>query len=109
MVAHIGGEPADIEGIVRVASKRGIPVVEDCAQSHGARLDGRPLGSFGKVAAFSTMFGKHHCTGGQGGLVFTRDAALYAAVRRAADRGKPFDPRPDSTRRARGRRTTWRR
>lgn len=92
VVAHIGGEPADIEGIVRVASKRGIPVVEDCAQSHGARLHGRPVGTFGSIAAFSTMFGKHHCTGGQGGVVFTRDMALHAAVRRAADRGKPFDP-----------------
>lgn len=92
VVAHIGGEPADIEGIVKVAAKRGIPVVEDCAQSHGARLAGRPLGTFGAVAAFSTMFGKHHCTGGQGGVVYTRDLALHAAVRRAADRGKPFDP-----------------
>jgi len=38
------------------------------------------------------MFGKHHCTGGQGGIVFTKDLALHTAVRRAADRGKPFDP-----------------
>ena len=36
------------------------------------------------------MFGKHHCTGGQGGVVFTRDETLYAKVRRAADRGKAF-------------------
>lgn len=91
VVAHIGGEPADIEGILKVAAKRGIPVVEDCAQSHGARLHGRPTGSFGALSAFSTMFGKHYCTGGQGGMVFTKDPARHAAIRRSADRGKAFD------------------
>ena len=44
------------------------------------------------------MFGKHHCTGGQGGIVFTKDQVRHAAVRRAADRGKPFDPSAGSTR-----------
>ncbi len=90
VVAHIFGEPADMPGILRVARRRRIPVVEDCAQSHGARLRGRFLGAFGDIAAFSTMFGKHHCTGGQGGLVFTRRRALYEEARRVADRGKPF-------------------
>jgi dTDP-4-amino-4,6-dideoxygalactose transaminase len=65
-------------------------VIEDCAQAHGARIDGRLVGSFGKVAAFSTMGGKHHCTGGQGGVVFTTDEDLYWRSRRASDRGKPF-------------------
>ena len=36
------------------------------------------------------MFGKQHCTGGQGGIVFTKDSALFAKVRQYADRGKPF-------------------
>ncbi|MCC6446295.1 MAG: DegT/DnrJ/EryC1/StrS family aminotransferase [Armatimonadetes bacterium] len=90
VAAHIAGEPADIAGIVAVAKKRGLPVVEDCAQSHCARLNGRMIGTFGDVSAFSTMFGKHHCSGGQGGLVFTRDESLSWAIRRASDRGKPF-------------------
>lgn len=90
VVSHIGGEPADIAGIVEVARKRKIPVVEDCAQSHGATLNGRQVGSFGDIAAFSTMFGKHHCTGGQGGVVFTKNEDLYWSVRRVSDRGKPF-------------------
>ena len=46
--------------------------------------------TFGTVAAFSTMWGKHHSTGGQGGVLFTRDAELYRTIRGAADRGKPF-------------------
>ena len=90
LIPHIAGEPADMEGILQVANAHGLPVIEDCAQAHGAALNGRLLGTFGCLAAFSTMFGKHHCSGGQGGLVFTRDEQRYQAVRRASDRGKPF-------------------
>ncbi|MBU4199918.1 MAG: DegT/DnrJ/EryC1/StrS family aminotransferase [Verrucomicrobia bacterium] len=97
VVAHIAGEPADMAGIMALAKKRRIPVVEDCAQAHGATIDGRMVGTFGEVAAFSTMFGKHHCTGGQGGVVFTRCEDLYWAARRASDRGKPFGLPPGST------------
>jgi len=90
LIPHIAGEPADMEGIMQVASCHKLPVIEDCAQAHGARLSSRMLGTFGNLAAFSTMFGKHHCSGGQGGLVFTRDELLYQLIRRASDRGKPF-------------------
>ena len=47
LVPHVLGEPADIRGIMRVAKRRGLPVVEDCAQSHGATLDGQRVGTFG--------------------------------------------------------------
>jgi len=90
VVAHIFGEPADMPGIMKVARRHKLLVVEDCAQAHGARLKGRRVGTFGDIAAFSTMFGKHHCTGGQGGVVFTRHAKRYLEIRRASDRGKPF-------------------
>jgi len=90
IVAHIGGLPCDMDAIMALASKRGLPVIEDCAQAHGATCRGKPVGTFGDVAAFSTMSGKHHVTGGQGGVVFTRDEQMYWRIRRAADRGKPF-------------------
>jgi len=90
VVPHIFGEPADMPGIMQVARAHGLQVVEDCSQSHGSRLNGQLVGTFGNIAAFSTMFGKHHCTGGQGGLVYTRDETLYWRIRRASDRGKPF-------------------
>lgn len=90
VVAHVAGEPAPIESIARLAERRGVPLIEDCAQAHGARIGGAPAGSFGAVACFSTMWGKHHSTGGQGGVVFTRDAGRYRQIRGAADRGKPF-------------------
>ena len=89
VVPHIAGEPADIGGIMEVAGRHGIPVIEDCAQAHGARFKGRLAGSFGDLSAFSTMSGKHHSSGAQGGMVFTRDEARYQSVRRMADRGKP--------------------
>lgn len=90
VVAHIAGEPCDIDNIVALAKKHNIPVLEDVSQSHGAKYNGKYLGSFGDIAAFSTMFGKHHCTGGQGGMIFTKREDLYWKVRRIADRGKPF-------------------
>jgi dTDP-4-amino-4,6-dideoxygalactose transaminase len=77
--------------IMALAEKHGIPVIEDCSQTHGSEINGRKVGSFGDIAAFSTMFGKHICTGGQGGVVFTRNEELYWKIRRAADRGKPFN------------------
>ena len=90
LVSHIAGEPADIKGILEVADRHGIPVVEDCAQAYGAEVDGQLVGTFGAYGAFSLMFGKHICTGGQGGIVFTRSEELYRKQLRAADRGKPF-------------------
>jgi dTDP-4-amino-4,6-dideoxygalactose transaminase len=90
VVAHVAGEPADVENIARLARRNGIPLIEDCAQAHGGTFFGRPVGTFGDVSVFSTMSGKHHTTGAQGGIVYTRDRALYEAVRRASDRGKPF-------------------
>ena len=89
IVPHIAGEPADIGGIMALARRHGIPVIEDCAQAHGARYQGQLVGSFGDIAAFSTMSGKHHSSGAQGGMVYTRDEALYRSARRMADRGKP--------------------
>ena len=91
VVAHIAGEPVDMDPILELASARGIPVVEDCAQAHGASYKGRPVGTLGDIAAFSTMSGKHHATGPQGGVVFSRDRELVWEAKRFADRGKPFN------------------
>jgi dTDP-4-amino-4,6-dideoxygalactose transaminase len=90
LVAHIAGEPADMAGVLDVAAEHKLPVIEDCAQAHGATIGGQMVGTFGDIAAFSTMSGKHHCTGSQGGVVFTKHEALYHEMRRNSDRGKPF-------------------
>ena len=100
VVAHIAGEPVDMDPILELAQARGIPVVEDCAQAHGARYKGRPVGTLGQIAAFSTMSGKHHATGPQGGVVFSRDKDLLWEAKRFADRGKPFNVESSSNIRA---------
>jgi perosamine synthetase len=90
IVAHLTGHSVDLDPILDLAGERNIPVIEDCAQSHGALYKGRMVGTFGAISAFSTMFGKHHATGAQGGVVFTRDTLLFARARQVIDRGKPF-------------------
>ena len=90
IVAHIAGEPAEMDAILELAGRRGVPVIEDCAQAHGARCRGRTAGTLGTLGVFSTMSGKHHATGPQGGVVFTADEALGWRCKRFADRGKPL-------------------
>jgi dTDP-4-amino-4,6-dideoxygalactose transaminase len=90
VVAHISGHPVDMDPLLKLAAERRIPVVEDCAQAHGSLYKGRMAGSLGTISAFSTMFGKQHCTGAQGGVIFTKDTLLFARVRQIADRGKPY-------------------
>jgi len=94
VVAHIAGEPADMDAILRVTRRHGLRVIEDCAQAHGTRYKGRLVGTFGDIAAFSTMSGKHMATGAQGGVVYTRNEELHWNGRRFADRGKPFGLTP---------------
>ncbi len=90
IIPHIAGEPAEIDKICEFAKSKGIKVVEDAAQAHGAKLNGKLVGTFGDIAAYSMMFGKHTCMGGQGGVVFTKSEDLYWKVRQYSDRGKPF-------------------
>jgi dTDP-4-amino-4,6-dideoxygalactose transaminase len=97
VVAHIGGEPANMPEIIALAKKHSLKVVEDCAQSHMAKINGQNVGTFGDAGAFSLMFGKHMCTGGQGGAVFTKSEEMYWNIRRVADRGKPFNLPAGST------------
>ncbi|HUT60878.1 MAG TPA: DegT/DnrJ/EryC1/StrS family aminotransferase, partial [Phycisphaerae bacterium] len=91
VLGHIAGEPCQVARIAEIARRRGIPLIEDCAQAHGATYDGRPVGTFGTMAAFSLMSGKHQTSGGQGGMVLTNDEGLYWDAKRFADRGKPFN------------------
>jgi perosamine synthetase len=89
MLVHSLGRAADVVGVVKEARARDIRVIEDCSQSHGARVKGRPIGNFGDIAAFSTMYRKAHATGGSGGVVFSNDIDLHHRALALADRGKP--------------------
>ena len=59
LATHLFGIPADVPAIAKAVEPFHATVIEDCAQAHGARLHGRPVGSFSDIAVFSTMFGKH--------------------------------------------------
>ena len=89
VVVHSIGEPAPVAKISELAKSFGIKVVEDCSQAHGALIEGRPVGIFSDVAAFSTMYRKTHSTGPTGGVVYTRDEALFHNMIAHSDRGKP--------------------
>jgi dTDP-4-amino-4,6-dideoxygalactose transaminase len=90
VVVHAAGQAcSDIERMVAVAHAHGLKVLEDCSQAHGARVAGRPVGVFGDIAAFSTMYRKAHITGGAGGVVYSRDLDLFRHALAHADRGKP--------------------
>ena len=102
VIVHSFGQAAEIEQIVDIAHDRGIKVVEDCAQSHFAKHRAKPVGSFGDIAAFSTMYRKAHTSGPSGGLVYCRDEEIFHKAIIYADRGKPrwrddFDDRDPST------------
>lgn len=90
LLVHAAGKAAPVDEIVEWANSLGILVVEDCSQAHGARINGRRVGTFGAVAGLSTMYRKNHATGGSGGIIYTTDEERYRLVRACADRGKPF-------------------
>src|SRR5687768_2120306 len=89
MVVHLENVPADLDPILAVAAKRGIPVIEDVAQSMGCTYHGRALGSVGTMGAFSLQLEKN-VTAGEGGLVTTADEALYVRAARYQDQGGQF-------------------
>lgn len=86
---HLYGHPCDMDPIVEACRARGISVLEDAAESHGALYKGRPTGSLGDVATFS-FFGNKIVTTGEGGMVVTDDDALEKVLR--LYRGQGMDP-----------------
>jgi dTDP-4-amino-4,6-dideoxygalactose transaminase len=85
---HTGGEPLDISNITKEAHKRGIKVIEDCSQAPGAIHRENKVGSYGDVAAFSTMYRKTLTAGASGGIVYTKDKFTYNNILAHSDRGK---------------------
>jgi dTDP-4-amino-4,6-dideoxygalactose transaminase len=84
---HLYGGVADLEGLGALAQKRQLTLVEDCAQSHGARLTGATTGSFGRTAAFSFYPSKNLGAYGDGGAVATGNASVAEELRRLRQYG----------------------
>lgn len=86
LIVHYQGVAADMDRIVLEAHRRGIFVLEDCAQSLGTRYRGRQIGTWGDIATFSFQYNKV-ATSGEGGMVTTRDQRLYERAVRLSDLG----------------------
>ena len=84
---HIYGQPAELSALAEIAREHGLWLIEDCAQSHGARYHGRLAGSFGDVACFSFYPTKNLGALGDGGMVVTNDPALATALREVREYG----------------------
>lgn len=88
---HLAGWPCDMDGIMALANKYGIKVIEDCAQAHGALYKGKPVGSIGHIGAWSFCQDKIMSTGGEGGMVTTNDEMLWRKMWAFKDHGKSYE------------------
>ncbi|MBP6963780.1 MAG: DegT/DnrJ/EryC1/StrS family aminotransferase [Armatimonadetes bacterium] len=79
LAVHIGGGPADMDGVLAIAGRHGLKVVEDAAQAHGAAWNGRRIGALGDAGTFSFQASKN-LTAGEGGIVVTNKPEVYATA-----------------------------
>jgi len=91
LCVHLAGWPCDMDGFRNLIGDGDIKLIEDCAQAHGARYKGRPVGGLGDVAAWSFCQDKIMTTGGEGGMVTCNDAALWRRMWEFKDHGKSWD------------------
>jgi dTDP-4-amino-4,6-dideoxygalactose transaminase len=85
---HLYGHPADMDAIMNLAERRGLIVIEDACQAHGARYKGKTAGSLGHAAAFSFYPGKNLGAYGDGGAVVTNDEAIAKSLRMLRNYGQ---------------------
>jgi dTDP-4-amino-4,6-dideoxygalactose transaminase len=91
IAVHLWGWPCEMDEIMELAEARGIKVIEDCAQAHGARYRGRPVGSLGHVAAWSFCQDKIITTGGEGGMLTTSSKEIWEKSWSFKDHGKSWE------------------
>lgn len=87
MPVHLHGQPADMAPILEIARRRGLRVIEDAAQAHGAEYRGQRVGAIGDIGCFSFYPGKNLGAIGEGGMVVTNDADDARTVRMLRDWG----------------------
>jgi dTDP-4-amino-4,6-dideoxygalactose transaminase len=90
IAVHLAGWPAAIGELLELTRPRGIALIEDCAQAHGATLDGQPVGSLADIAAWSFCQDKILTTGGEGGMITTNDPEAHQAAWAYKDHGKSW-------------------
>ncbi len=88
IAVHLNGHPADLDALLALANERGIALIEDAAQAHGALYKGGKAGTMGRAGCFSFWEDKIITTGGEGGCVITDDDALAERTRRIRHHGE---------------------
>ena len=88
---HLAGWPCDMDEIMDLANEFNLFVIEDCAQAHGARYKGKPVGSIGHIGCWSFCQDKIMTTGGEGGMVTTNDEPLWRKMWAYKDHGKSYE------------------
>jgi perosamine synthetase len=88
IAVHLNGHPADLDALLEIARPRGIAVIEDAAQAHGATYKGRKAGTIGNAGCFSFWEDKIITTGGEGGAIIAADDALIERMRRIRHHGE---------------------
>nr|PMH96249.1 aminotransferase [Shewanella sp. 10N.286.48.A6] len=91
IVVHFAGMPAEMDAIMALSEMHGFYVIEDCAQTHGAKYKGQGVGTIGHIGAWSFCQDKIMTTGGEGGMVTTNDKTLWSKMWSYKDHGKSFD------------------
>jgi perosamine synthetase len=98
MPVHLYGFPAAMDRLCAFADERGLDIVEDACQAHGATFDGRKVGSFGKVGCFSFYPSKNMTVGGDGGMVVTDIESVAETIRSLRDSGRTKGSKYDHVR-----------
>lgn len=91
LCVHLAGWPCDMDPIMELAEDRRLFVIEDCAQAHGAKYKGKPVGSIGHIGCWSFCQDKIITTGGEGGMVTTNYKDLWLAMWSYKDHGKSWE------------------
>ncbi|MBB2481629.1 DegT/DnrJ/EryC1/StrS family aminotransferase [Bacillus sp. APMAM] len=86
LVVHLYGLPANMEEIMEIANELNLKVIEDCAQAHGAEINGRKVGTFGDVGVFS-FYPTKNMTTSEGGMIVTKNEEIYNKCRLLINHG----------------------
>lgn len=91
LCVHLAGYPCEMRNIKKLANKHKLYVIEDCAQAHGAKYEGKSVGSLGHIGCWSFCQDKIMTTGGEGGMVTTNSKKLWSKMWSYKDHGKSYN------------------
>ncbi len=87
MPVHIFGNPCDMKTLADIAEDRDLVIIEDCAQAHGALIDGTHVGNFGDIGCYS-FYGTKNLIGGEGGAITTNNEELFEKIKSIKNHGR---------------------